>query len=128
LHAQTDGPRKRDAERLLAWFETVTGLKAQMWGPSMIGFGRYRYTYDSGRTGEAMMTGFSPRPRETVIYIVTGFDTAAMRARLEQLGPHKIGKACLYLKRHSELDMDVLAQMVSESIGILRDRYPTEDA
>lgn len=128
IAALADGPRKREAERLLGWFETVTGLQAQMWGPSMIGFGRYRYTYDSGHSGEAMLTGFSPRPRETVIYIVTGFDTEAMRGRLERLGPHKIGKSCLYLKRHSVVDMEVLAEMVTESIGLLRQRYPTEDA
>ena len=73
------GLAESGAEVLLPWFEQVTGLKAQMWGPSMIGYGRYRYKYESGREGEAMITGFSPRRAEMVIYVLPGYRSDAMQ-------------------------------------------------
>lgn len=125
--ALEDGPRKQDAERLLPWFETVTGLKAQMWGPSMIGFGRYHYKYDSGREGEPMMTGFSPRRAEMVFYILPGYRLESMQAKLARLGKYKLGKSCLYIKRLSDVDMDVLEDIVKEGVAYMRSNYRTSD-
>jgi len=122
-----EGPRKRDAEQLLAWFERVTGLKAQMWGPSIIGFGRYHYKYDSGREGEAMMTGFSPRKAETVAYVLPGYQSDLIQEKLARLGRHKLGKSCLYIKRLDEVDMDVLAEIVTEGMAHMRAHYQTWD-
>jgi hypothetical protein len=123
-----EGPRKRDAERLLPWFERVTGLKARMWGTSMIGFGRYHYKYESGREGEAMLTGFSPRKQEMVLYIMPGYRFEAMREKLSRLGPHKLGKSCLYIKRLADVDMDVLAEIVEDGVSYMRAHYRTWDA
>ena len=90
-----DGTRKRDAQKLLPWMEKVTGLKAKMWGPSIIGFGRYQYEYESGHSGEMCMTGFSPRKANMVVYILSGYK--GLEEKLARLGPHKTGKSCLYL-------------------------------
>jgi len=122
-----DGPRKQDAETLLPWFETVTGLQSQMWGPSMIGFGRYYYKYDSGREGEAMMTGFAPRNAEMVLYVVPGYQSEAMQKNLARLGKYKLGKSCLYIKRLGDVDMNVLAEIVREGVDHMRTNYQTWD-
>lgn len=122
-----EGPRKRDAETLIAWFEERTGLKAQMWGPSMIGFGRYSYVYDSGRAGDALLTGFSPRQREFVIYVTSGFESEGTQALLARLGQHKLGKSCLYVKRLSDLDMDVLGLIVDQNIASMKAKYTTAE-
>jgi uncharacterized protein DUF1801 len=123
-----EGPRKQDAERLLPWFEKVTGLEARMWGTSMVGFGRYHYQYDSGREGEAMLTGFSPRKHEMVLYIMPGYRFDAMPEKLARLGPHKLGKSCLYIKRLSDVDMSVLAEIVEAGVAYMRAHYQTWDA
>jgi uncharacterized protein DUF1801 len=123
-----EGPRKQDAEKLLPWFEKVTGLAGRMWGPSMIGFGRYHYRYESGREGEAMLTGFSPRKQEMVLYIMPGYRFEAMQEKLARLGPHKLGKSCLYIKRLSDVDMGVLAEIVEAGVAHMRAHYRTWDA
>jgi hypothetical protein len=120
-----DGARKRDAEMLLPWFEKVTGLKGRMWGPSIIGFGRYAYTYESGHSGEHMLTGFSPRKANTVIYILPGYRD--MSEKLAQLGPYKMGKSCLYLGKLSAIDMSVLEEMVLDGLAYMRKNYQTWD-
>jgi hypothetical protein len=122
-----EGPRKQDAEMLLPWFEKVTGLEARMWGPSMIGFGRYDYRYESGREGETMMTGFSPRKAEMVLYILPGYRFDSMQEKVGRLGKHKLGKSCLYIKRLSDVDMDVLGEIVKEGVAYMRANYRTWD-
>ncbi|WP_340694250.1 DUF1801 domain-containing protein [Hyphomonas sp.] len=118
-----DGRRKREAEILLPWFETVTGLKGRMWGPSMIGFGRYHYKYDSGREGDSMITGFAPRKAAMTLYIMPGYrDMSEMLARL---GPHRTGKSCLFLNRLDAVDMDVLAEIVTDGVAYMRANYET---
>lgn len=120
-----DGPRKQDAEILLPWFEGVTGLEARMWGPSIIGFGRYAYTYDSGHSGESMLTGFSPRKANMVVYILPGYRD--LSDKLARLGKHKIGKSCLYLGRLSAIDMAVLEEIVRDGLAYMRKSYQTWD-
>ncbi|MFN4185997.1 MAG: DUF1801 domain-containing protein [Hyphomonas sp.] len=125
IAALEDGPRKRDAERLLPWFETVTGLKGHMWGPSLIGFGRYAYTYESGHSGEAMLTGFSPRKANMVLYIMPGYRD--MSEKLARLGKHKTGKSCLYLGKLSGVDIAVLEEIVLDGLEHMRKNYQTWD-
>lgn len=124
--ALDEGRRKREAEILLPWFETVTGLKGQMWGPSMIGFGRYHYKYDSGREGDFMLTGFAPRKAAMTLYIMPGYRD--MSETLARLGPHRIGKSCLYLNRLELVDMDVLAEIVTDGVAYMRKNYKIWDS
>ena len=119
------GPRKRDAERLLPLIEKVTGLKGYMWGPSIIGFGRYHYKYESGREGDMCMSGFSPRKANMVIYGLSGI--ANMDDKLARLGKHKTGKGCLYLGKLDDLDKDVLAALIREGVAHMRKTYKTSD-
>ena len=118
--------RRTDAETLLPWFEKITGLKAKMWGPSIIGFGRYHYKYDSGREGDMCMTGFSPRKAKTVLYIMPGYQD--MDEMLSRLGKHKLGKSCLYINKLADVDMDVLEEIVRFGVDYVKDKYETFDA
>lgn len=110
-----------DCRQLIALLERVTRQPPIMWGPSIVGFGRYRYTYESGRTGEAPVTGFAIRGREIVIYLVAEGETP--QALLSRLGRHRIGKWCLYFKRLSDLDLTVLEALVTNSIADIERRY-----
>lgn len=121
-----DGRRKREAEILLPWFETVTGLTGRMWGLSMIGFGRYHYKYETGREGDFMMTGFAPRKAAMTLYIMPGYRD--MSDTLARLGPHRIGKSCLFLNRLDAVDMDVLAEIVMDGVAYMRANHETWDA
>ena len=126
--AAVENPKKRaDAEKLLAFFERVTGLKAKMWGPSIIGYGRYHYKYESRREGEHILTGFSPRKANLVFYIMPGYRAEEMQDKLGRLGKHKIGKSCLYVNKLADIDMDVLEEIVLDGVAYMRDKYETWD-
>jgi Domain of unknown function (DU1801) len=127
IAAMEEGQRKADAEVLLKWMTKVTGLKPKMWGPSIIGFGRYEYTYDSGHSGEMCLTGFSPRKANLVVYILPGYDSPAVAAKLARLGKHKTGKSCLYLGKLADVDMDVLEDLVRDGLAYMRRTYKTSD-
>jgi Domain of unknown function (DU1801) len=117
--------RRLEGIELLAFFEQVTGLQAQMWGASLIGFGRYQYKYASGREGEYFLTGFSPRKGALTIYIMPGYRD--MGEKLERLGKHKTGKSCLYLNKLADVDMRVLEEIVADGIAYMRENYTTFD-
>lgn len=119
--------KKADAETLLDFFNRVTGLEPQMWGPSIIGYGRYHYKYESGREGEFMMTGFSPRKQNLTLYIMPGYKFGDMGDKLDRLGKHKLGKSCLYINKLADVDMDVLEEIVLEGLDYMRDKYETSD-
>ncbi len=119
--------RRKDGEELLTWFQSVTGLKPKMWGPSIIGFGRYHYKYESGHEGDFMLTGFSPRKSALTIYVMTGFQSERMQEKLGRLGKHKTGKSCLYIKKLSDVDKDVLRDIVEDGISYMRENYETWD-
>ena len=114
--------RRRDAERLLVHFEKLTGEKPNMWGSSIIGFGTYRYRYDSGREGEMFLAGFAPRKTETVVYLMGEIPDQA--ELLSRLGRHKAGKSCLYIKDLEEIDLAVLTELVVKSVAALKEKYP----
>lgn len=122
LAAVEPAERRADALVLDALFRRVTGFAPVMWGPSIIGYGRYGYRYDSGRTGEACATGFSPRKAEHSIYIMPGY--ADYSAILSRLGRHRKGKACLYVRRLSDIDIEVLAELIRRGLDDLDARWP----
>ena len=110
-----------DCRELMALLHDVTGEPPVMWGPSIVGYGTYRYTYASGHGGEMPVVGFAIRGRELVVYVTAESD--AQRALLARLGPHKMGKSCLYVKRMADLDVGVLAQIVAGSVAEVRRRH-----
>ena len=114
IEAVPNPQRREDAKTVRAMMERLTGEPARMWGPSIIGFGSYSYRYESGHGGEMCRIGFSPRAKELVLYI----DAAAPEVAdlLARLGKHKTSKACLYVKRLSDIDQDVLEQMIVEEL------------
>ncbi len=119
--------RRADAKRLLVWFEDVTSLKPKMWGPSIVGFGRYRYKYDSGREGEFFLTGFSPRKSALTVYVMPGYRFDDMADKLARLGKHKTGRSCLYINRLTDVDMDVLREIVLDGVAHMRKTHETWD-
>ncbi len=114
--------RRTDAETLDAMFRRITGWQPRMWGPSIIGYGQYHYTYASGREGDAPATGFSPRKTNLSIYIMPGY--ADFGAILSRLGKHKIGKSCLYVNKLADVDMDVLEELVRAGLKDLAAKWP----
>jgi Domain of unknown function (DU1801) len=114
--------RREDARVALKLLSEVTGEAPVMWGPSIIGFGRYHYRYESGREGDAPLVGFSPRKANTVFYMAAYDD--ARGDFLNRLGKHKSGQSCVYVNRLSDIDQDVLAEMARWSVEALKARYP----
>jgi hypothetical protein len=110
-----------DCRTLIALCERVTGEPPRMWGPSIVGFGVYRYTYASGHGGEMPLVGFAIRGRELVVYVSA--ESEAQRARLAQLGRHRMGKSCLYLRRLADLDVGVFEAIVVDSVAGVRARW-----
>jgi hypothetical protein len=119
--AGVEAARRDEAERLLDIFGEVTGWVPRLWGPSMVGFGRYAYRYDSGHSGESLATGFSPRKAELSIYILPGY--ADFGAILDRLGPHRLGKACLYVRRLSAIDEGALRDLIRAGLEDLGRRW-----
>ena len=118
--------RRDDGLVLLEFFDRVTGMPAKMWGPSMIGYGRYHYKYESGREGEFFLTGFSPRKSALTIYIMPGYRDQA--ATLKRLGMHKTGRSCLYINKLADVDMTVLEELVRDGVDYMRANYDCWDA
>ncbi len=118
-----DPVRSQDAERICRMMERITRRKPQMWGTSIVGFGAYRYSYASGRTGEWPLTGFSPRKQALTLYIMSGFDE--YNELLDRLGKYRTGKSCLYLKRLDQVDEKVLVSLIRRSVAHLRKTWPT---
>jgi hypothetical protein len=112
-----DERRRKDCLELVALMRDVTGHPPKMWGSSIVGFGRYHYKYASGREGESLLTGFSPRKQNLVLYLGEGIEHKGLMARL---GKHKTGKGCLYLTRLDDVDRSVLRTLVEESVAIMR--------
>ncbi|MDW3177308.1 MAG: DUF1801 domain-containing protein [Acidimicrobiia bacterium] len=117
--------RRADAEALLEIMGRLTGNQPKMWGPSIIGFGRYHYVYESGREGDFMIVGFSPRKANLVVYLMPGYED--LTDQLARLGKHKIGKSCLYINKLADVDQGVLEEMITISINKMRENYETFD-
>ncbi|BDX00453.1 DUF1801 domain-containing protein [Maricaulis maris] len=114
--------RREDARTLLALMSRITGWEAKMWGPSMIGFGEYHYRYESGREGDFLRTGFSPRKTSMVVYILPGY--ADYSDTLSWLGKHKLGKSCLYINKLADIDLSVLEELIRAGLDDMEKKYP----
>jgi hypothetical protein len=122
--AKVEDPRQRvDCEVLVDLMRRVTGCEPVMYGPSIVGFDRYRYRYASGHEGEAPVVGFACARRQITLYLV--LETEAARALLARLGRHSTGKVCLYVKRLADVELPVLEELVTLSVAEVRGRYPT---
>ena len=105
-----DEQKRKDSLLLLDLMKKITGEKPIMWGPSIIGYGKYHYKYDSGREGDFLKVGFSPRKQNLTVYIMPGFKK--YETLLKKLGPHKSSVSCLYIKRLSDIDLKILEQAI----------------
>ena len=113
--------KRNDAFELIEIMNKVTGFEPKMWGPSIIGFGSYHYKYESGRAGDAPLAGFSPRKDNFALYFSSDFEDKDQL--LANLGKHKTGKACVYIKKLDEINIDILKQMIINSIASLKSQY-----
>ena len=118
LNKIPDKQRRDDCFAIAKMMEDATGMKPKMWGPSIIGFGSYHYKYDSGREGDWMITGFSPRKNDLTLYLMMGFEKH--QELMEQLGKHKTSKSCLYIKRLDDVHVPTLKKLIKESVKQLR--------
>lgn len=114
--------RKADGMVLRDMMERVTGCPAVMWGESLVGFDQYHYHYASGRQGDMLMVGFSPRKANLSLYVMPGFEK--LEDPLSRLGKHKTSKACLYINKLADVDMAVLEEITKAAIEEMRARYP----
>lgn len=118
-----DTTTRKDAQELVKLFKEATGWKPVMWG-NMIGFGSYHYKYDSGREGDMFATGFAMRKSGPTVYIMPGYEDYSVL--LEKLGPHKLGKSCLYLKTIADIDQAVLKKLIKAGLRDLKKMYPVK--
>jgi hypothetical protein len=121
LDARANERQHHDCVELMALLGRVTQQPPKMWGPSIVGYGSYRYTYESGRSGDAPLVGFAIRGRELVLYLLV--DDDEQRALLARLGSHRMTKSCLYVKHLADLDTSVLEQLVIGSVTAVKSRY-----
>ena len=120
-----ESPKKReDAYRLLEIFTETTGYEAKMWGPSIIGFGSYHYKYPTGHEGDFMLVGFSPRKAKISLYFATG--DSKREELLERFGKHTTGKACVYIHKVADIDVEVVKELIRQSVTFLQDMYPSK--
>jgi len=119
-----DDKVRADCYTIINLMEKVTGESHKMWGPAIVGFGKYTYKYESGRSGEICMTGFSPRKANITLYVLAGFPGQA--ELLQKLGKHKSGKGCLYIKKLDDINIDVLESLIKESIKFLKEKYSNQ--
>ena len=122
IAALPDEERRADCATLVSMMSRATGHPARMWGPGIVGFDRYAYKYDSGHSGEICLVGFASRKPDLAIYLDDWPDRAALLAKL---GKHKMGKACLSVRRLAYVDLRVLEQLVVDSVRETRQRWPS---
>ena len=123
LNAVADKQKRADAKKVAAMMRTATGSRARMWGTSIVGFGSYHYKYASGREGDWMLVGFSPRKQNLSLYIMPGFK--AFDSLMAKLGKYKTGKSCLYINKLDDVDENVLEKLINESVKHMRKKYET---
>ncbi|MHA6690505.1 DUF1801 domain-containing protein [Devosia sp. A449] len=126
LAAVPDPVKRSDSYALIALMQQVSGEPPVLWG-SMIGFGRYHYKYPTGHEGDAFLIGFAPRKAEFSLYLMGCYfpeETERRDALLARLGKHRMGKACLYIKRLSDIDIEVVRELSEISVRVLRATYP----
>jgi hypothetical protein len=120
LRKKATGRQLADSQELVKMFRDITGEPPRMWGPSIVGFGKYHYVYESGREGDAPLLGFSPRKPEMVLYVMAGRESEGLK---KMLGKYKASVSCIYIKSLDDIDRDVLRQMATASVAATRKRY-----
>ncbi|WP_269236846.1 DUF1801 domain-containing protein [Flavobacterium flavigenum] len=123
INTVAEDPKRNDVFELLKIMEEVTGFEPKMWGPGIIGFGSYHYKYESGHEGEAPLTAFSPRKDAISLYLSSSFENK--EELLSKFGKHKAGKGCIYIKKLSDINTDILKQIISLSVDYLKKSYPS---
>lgn len=123
LNAVEPEQKRKDCWTVLEMMERITGAKARMWGSSIIGFGSYTST-TTKKPADWPLVGFSPRKTSLVLYIMAGF--SAYDDLMARLGKHSTGKSCLYVKRLSDIDRDVLEDLIAQSVAYMREKYQTQ--
>lgn len=118
-----DKGKRADVRKVAAMMRRATGKRAKMWGSSIVGYGNYHYKYESGREGDFMLTGFSPRKQALAVYIIPGF--SHFDKLMAKLGKYKTGKSCLYIKRLSDVDEKVLERLIDSSVKYMHKTYKT---
>ena len=121
IASRANAQQHADCRELMALFRKITRTTPRMWGPSIVGYGTYRYTYESGRTGEMPLAAFAIRGRELVVYVMP--NARGQRSLLGKLGKHKMCNSCLYFKQVADLDKSVLEKIVAGSIAEARRLY-----
>lgn len=119
-----DEQMRRDARKVAAMMREATGSRARMWGANIVGFGEYHYKYESGREGDFMIAGFSPRKQALTLYVIPGFKH--FESLMSRLGKYKTGKSCLYIRRLSDVDEQVLKRLIVGSVKYMRKHYATK--
>ena len=120
-----DEQKRRDCHEVMQIMKEVTGKEPEMWGNGIVGFGSYHYKYESGREGDWFLTGFSPRKQNLSLYIMAGF--SQYESLLADLGKHKTGKSCLYIKRLQDVNLDILRKMIDSSVLMIEKKYPKNE-
>ena len=113
LNTVKDDTKRNDSFTLLRIMKEITGADPVLWGNSLIGFGKTHYKYKSGREGDWFLVGFAPRVQSLTIYIMPGFER--YETLMKQLGKHKTGKSCLYIKKLEDIDMNILKELITQS-------------
>ena len=124
MNSIEDKQKRLDARKVAAMMREATGSRARMWGANIVGFGEYHYKYDSGREGDFMITGFSPRKQALTLYVIPGFKH--FEPLMNKLGKYKTGKSCLYIRRLADVDDKVLEQLIVGSVKHMRKNYKTK--
>jgi hypothetical protein len=114
IKAVPDERKRNDSLALIEIMRQITKQEPKMWGPSIVGFGKYHYKYASGHEGDCCVTGFSPRKADLTIYIMCGFTKSP--ELMKTLGKHKTGKACLYIKTLDDVHLPTLRKLIRESV------------
>lgn len=124
INSIEDKQRRTDVKKVAAIMRKATGLRPKMWGANIVGYGTYHYKYESGREGDFMVTGFSPRKQALTLYVVPGFKHFELL--MDKLGKYKTGKSCLYIKRLADVDEKVLERLIVASVKYMRKNYETK--
>jgi hypothetical protein len=122
INSVEDGRKRQDSKVILNMMKEITGDEPSMWGSSIVGFGSYTYRYADGKENAWFQTGYSPRKQNLTLYIMPGFDR--YEELLSRLGKYKTGKSCLYIKRLVDVDLDVLSELVEESVKVMAASNP----
>ncbi|MFH6990295.1 DUF1801 domain-containing protein [Flavobacterium collinsii] len=124
INAIDDEVKRNDAFELIKIMQNISGFEAKMWGPSIIGFGSYHYKYDSGHEGDAPLAGFSPRKAAISLYVYLPHEKR--EELLSKLGKHKSAKACIYIKKLSDVDLEIVKKMITISLELTQKLYPPQ--